>query len=138
MSTPDADFRPDLKDPDLYLGHAPHEVFARLRREAPVYWNPETDGAGFWALSRHADIVEASRQPELFSSAHANGGHRIFNENEVGLTNAGDSGIGIPAEELESVGTRFFRASNARKTKRLTILCHSLSRLVRYLQCCGR
>ena len=96
MSPPDADFRPDLKNPDLYLGHAPHEVFARLRREAPVYWNPETDGAGFWALSRHADIVEASRQPELFSSAHANGGHRIFNENEVGLTNAGDSGIGIP------------------------------------------
>jgi len=96
MSAPDSDFRPDLKDPDLYLAHAPHEVFARLRREAPVYWNPEADGAGFWALTRHADIVEASRQPELFSSAHQNGGHRIFNENEVGLTNAGDSGIGIP------------------------------------------
>ena len=89
-------FRPDLKDPDLYLDRAPHDVFARLRREAPVYWNPEADGAGFWALTRYADIVEVSRQPELFSSAHENGGHRIFNENEVGLTNAGDSAIGIP------------------------------------------
>ena len=96
MSAPATDFQPDLKDPDLYLAEAPHAVFARLRREAPVYWNPEADGAGFWALTRHADIVEASRQPELFSSAHENGGHRIFNENEVGLTNAGDSGIGIP------------------------------------------
>jgi linalool 8-monooxygenase len=90
--TPDV----DLKDPDLYLDRAPHDVFARLRREAPVYWNPESDGAGFWALTRYADIVEVSRQPELFSSAHDNGGHRIFNENEVGLTNAGESAIGIP------------------------------------------
>jgi linalool 8-monooxygenase len=88
--------RPDLKDPDLYQDRAPHDVFARLRREEPVYWNPETDGAGFWALTRHADIVEVSRRADLFSSAHENGGHRIFNENEVGLTNAGDSAIGIP------------------------------------------
>ncbi len=28
-----------------------------------------------------------------------------------------DAGIGIPAEEIEAVGTRFFRASNARKAK---------------------
>ena len=89
-------FQPDLRDPDLYVGQAPHEVFARLRREQPVYWNPEVDGPGFWALTRHADIVEVSRQPELFSSSHENGGHRIFNENEVGLTNAGEAAIGIP------------------------------------------
>lgn len=87
---------PDLKDPDLYLDRAPHDVFAELRRTQPVYWNPEADGAGFWALTRYADIVEVSRQPELFSSATANGGHRIFNENEVGLTGAGESAIGTP------------------------------------------
>jgi linalool 8-monooxygenase len=45
---------------------------------------------------RHADIVEVSRNPALFSSAYENGGHRIFNENEVGLTGAGESAIGIP------------------------------------------
>jgi linalool 8-monooxygenase len=88
--------RPDLKDPDLYQDRAPHDVFARLRRDEPVYWNPEADGAGFWALTRHADIVEVSRRADIFSSAFENGGHRIFNENEVGLTNAGDSAIGIP------------------------------------------
>ncbi|MDT0508423.1 cytochrome P450 [Novosphingobium sp. MMS21-SN21R] len=32
----------------------------------------------------------------MFSSAYENGGHRIFNENEIGLTGAGDSAIGIP------------------------------------------
>jgi linalool 8-monooxygenase len=90
------DFQPDLRDPDLYLDTAPHDVFARLRREQPVYWNPEADGPGFWALTRYADIVEVSRRPELFSSAHANGGHRIFNENEVGLTRADEAAIGVP------------------------------------------
>jgi linalool 8-monooxygenase len=87
---------PDLKDPDLYLDRAPHDVFETLRREHPVYWNPESDGTGFWALTRYADIVEVSKNPALFSSAYENGGHRIFNENEVGLTGAGESAIGIP------------------------------------------
>lgn len=86
----------DLKDPGVYEAGVPWEAFAELRRHDPVHWNPETDGAGFWALTRHADIVEVSRNPALFSSAHENGGHRIFNENEVGLTNAGESAIGIP------------------------------------------
>ena len=80
---------PDLKDPGLYEAGVPWNLFAALRRDDPVHWNPETDGAGFWSVMRHADIVEVSRQPLLFSSAHENGGHRIFNENEVGLTGAG-------------------------------------------------
>jgi linalool 8-monooxygenase len=87
---------PDLKDPDLYVNQVPHEIFARLRREEPVYWNAEKDGPGFWALTRQAEISLVSRQPALFSSAHEHGGHRIFNENEVGLTGAGESAIGIP------------------------------------------
>lgn len=86
----------DLKNPDIYEAGLPLEAFARLRREDPVHWNPESDGAGFWSVTRHADICEVSRQPLLFSSAYENGGHRIFNENEVGLTNAGESGMGIP------------------------------------------
>jgi len=87
---------PDLKDPGLYEDRVPHAVFAQLRREDPVHWNREDDGPGFWAILRHADIVEVSRRPDIFSSAYENGGHRIFNENEVGLTGAGESAIGIP------------------------------------------
>jgi len=60
---------PDLKDPDLYVQRVPHELFAQLRKEDPVYWNPEVNGRGFWALTRHADIIEVSRRPDLFSSA---------------------------------------------------------------------
>lgn len=87
---------PDLKDPDLYVKQVPFEIFAQLRAAQPVYWNAEKDGAGFWALTRQAEISLVSRNPQLFSSAHENGGHRIFNENEVGLTGAGESAIGIP------------------------------------------
>ncbi|MGH6613444.1 cytochrome P450 [Sphingomonas sp.] len=87
---------PDLKDPSLYEAGVPWDAFEELRRSDPVHWNPERDGAGFWAVMRHADIVTVSRQPLIFSSAHENGGHRIFNENEVGLTGAGESAIGIP------------------------------------------
>ena len=91
----------DLKNPDLYTERVPHEVFAKLRREAPVYWNPESDGSGFWAITRHRDIQDVSRRPDLFSSAHEHGGHRIFNENEVGLAGAGDFAIGIPLISLD-------------------------------------
>jgi cytochrome P450 len=52
-----------------------HAAFARLRAlDAPPFFaEPETpfpgDGTGYYALVRHADVVEASRSPELFSSA---------------------------------------------------------------------
>jgi cytochrome P450 family 142 subfamily A polypeptide 1 len=41
------------------------EALARLRREDPVHW----DAAGeWWLVTRHADVKQASRSPELFSS----------------------------------------------------------------------
>jgi cytochrome P450 len=48
-------------------------VFARLRREDPVSWQPGNSwvGEGFWALTRHRDIVEASREPHRFSSVNS-------------------------------------------------------------------
>lgn len=86
----------DLSDPDLYLGGVPYGAFAELRRAEGVYWNEQTDGTGFWAVLRFDDIVAVSRQPDLFSSAYENGGHRIFNENETGLAGTGEAAIGVP------------------------------------------
>lgn len=31
----------DFTDPELYGNRMPHEEFATLRREAPVWWNPQ-------------------------------------------------------------------------------------------------
>ena len=81
----------DLKNPDLYLNGVPHELFARLRAEDPVHWNPETDGRGFWAITKYDDIVAVSKNPALFSSAREHGGHRMFDENVVGLASIGDA-----------------------------------------------
>ena len=57
----DLDGQPDLKNPDLYLDPGFHEVFRRLRQEEPVYWNPEAEGAGFWAITRYDDIEQISK-----------------------------------------------------------------------------
>jgi cytochrome P450 len=44
----------------------PHHVWTRLRREDPVHWYDRTEGPPFWAVTRHADIVAVSKQPEKF------------------------------------------------------------------------
>ena len=46
----------------------PHELFKRMRAEAPVHWNPLPDGTGCWSVTRHADIAAISRDTETFSS----------------------------------------------------------------------
>lgn len=59
----------DLSDHDAFVDAVPYEAFARLRHEAPVYWNPEPDGGkGFWAVTRYEDIRFVHRNVELFSS----------------------------------------------------------------------
>jgi cytochrome P450 len=52
-------------------------AFALLRREAPVSFHAEFEpppqvplprGPGYWAITRHADVVEVSRRSDLFCS----------------------------------------------------------------------
>jgi hypothetical protein len=53
-------------DPFDYRVHEdPYPVYAWMREHAPVYRNEEHD---FWALSRHADVVAALKNPGLFSN----------------------------------------------------------------------
>ncbi len=49
----------------------PHEQFTWLRKNDPVHWHydPHEGVPGFWAITKHEDIVFVSRHPELFSSA---------------------------------------------------------------------
>jgi cholest-4-en-3-one 26-monooxygenase len=61
----------DLTDPDIFERGTPHDMFALLRREAPVFWHREEDGPGFWAITKHADLKYVSTHPNLFSSAQA-------------------------------------------------------------------
>jgi cytochrome P450 len=52
---------------DRTLHKRPYDVWRRLRDEAPVYRNEEFD---FYALSRFADVMDASLDTETFSSEH--------------------------------------------------------------------
>ena len=58
----------DLASPETYAHGIPHDEFRRLRREAPVAWHPEAKGPGFWAVTRHADVVTVLKNPTLYSS----------------------------------------------------------------------
>jgi cytochrome P450 len=61
----------DLTDPAWFEGGPPHELFARMRAEAPVRWNELAGGGGFWSLTRHADVTAVSKDPATFSSHRA-------------------------------------------------------------------
>ena len=59
----------DILSHDVYEQAVPHAAFARLRREMPVAWHDEPDGnAGFWAVTRWADLVAVHRDHHTFSS----------------------------------------------------------------------
>src|SRR5262245_15705972 len=63
-----ADDAIDLLDLAHYEVGPPYALFARLRREAPVYRHAEKDGPGFWAVTRYDDVVEVSRDSASYSS----------------------------------------------------------------------
>ena len=53
---------------ETWSHEVPHEAFDALRTADPVHWHPEPDGPGFWAVTRHADVVAVSRDTETYSS----------------------------------------------------------------------
>ncbi|WGM40212.1 cytochrome P450 [Caulobacter sp. NIBR1757] len=59
----------DLTNPMNFAHGQPWADFARMRAEAPVMWHAEPrEGPGFWAVTRHADIMTVNGDPETFSS----------------------------------------------------------------------
>ncbi|MFJ1561954.1 cytochrome P450 [Streptomyces mirabilis] len=87
----------DLADNDKFVdGVTPWRMFHTLRQEDPVHWQPEPEpNQGFWALTRHADIVRVDRDPQTFTSS------RFVNLEEVD-----DSQIAIRRSLLETDGLR--------------------------------
>jgi cytochrome P450 len=71
----------EIKLGDIELWALPSDiregVFQTLRRERPISFHEESEvpeglpverGPGFWALSKHADVLHVSKHPELFCS----------------------------------------------------------------------
>ncbi|MFJ2773972.1 cytochrome P450 [Streptomyces sp. NPDC087300] len=65
---------PDVFDPRLYAAGVPHDRYRVLRDHHPVAWQDETPvlgwpaGPGFWAVTRHADVVRVLKDSATFSS----------------------------------------------------------------------
>jgi cholest-4-en-3-one 26-monooxygenase len=60
----------DVIGPDTYAAHGyPHAAWKRLRQESPIHWFDLPGGVGFWAVTKRADIVRISKQPERFRNA---------------------------------------------------------------------
>jgi cytochrome P450 len=59
---------PLVYNPYAYEIHEdPYPTYERLREEAPLYHNAD---AGFWALSRHADVLAGFRDSDRLSNSH--------------------------------------------------------------------
>jgi cytochrome P450 len=82
---------------DLVSSHAyaekgvPHDLWTRLRAESPVHRCDPSGFAPFWAITKHADICEISKQPDKFSST---GGIAVINERQEATLRSGDQGFG--------------------------------------------
>ena len=74
MAVPDIPPGFDFTDPDIHTTRVPAEELAELRRAAPVWWVAQRRGSagfddeGYWAVTRHADVMTVSKSPDLYSS----------------------------------------------------------------------
>jgi len=59
----------NLLDSTVFAERVPHEWFAFLRKNAPVWWHEEEDGPGFWAVTSLPEATQVNRDYEHFSSA---------------------------------------------------------------------
>jgi cholest-4-en-3-one 26-monooxygenase len=60
----------DLISPDYYerAGY-PHAEWTWLRQHHPVFWYERPNVEPFWAITKHADIIDIGKRPTLFLNA---------------------------------------------------------------------
>ena len=56
--------RPNIYAPEIW--NDPHPFYASLRREEPVR---QVDPGGLWAVTRHEDVLQVLKNPQIFSAA---------------------------------------------------------------------
>src|ERR1700722_19143615 len=71
----------NLLDVSLFTERREHAVFQTLRDKAPVYFHPEQNGQGFYAVTRHADVITVMRNPEIYCNGQ---GTQIQNKRAEG------------------------------------------------------
>jgi len=64
----------DVSDPKLYQDDIWQPYFARLRREDPVHFCPESLYGPYWSVTRYQDIMQVEINHQTYSSASELGG----------------------------------------------------------------
>ncbi len=59
----------DFLDVATFADGHPHALYRELRTNSPVFWNPEPNGPGFWALTRFADVYTVDHDFQNYSSS---------------------------------------------------------------------
>jgi len=59
----------DITSHDTYVAGFPHDAFRRLRTEEPVAWVEDSDGSHLWAVTKHSDVIEVSRDYHRFTAS---------------------------------------------------------------------
>jgi cytochrome P450 len=59
----------ELIFPTQYERGYPHDVWTRLRHESPVHRCEPPGYGAFWAITKHADICDISKRPDVFENA---------------------------------------------------------------------
>ncbi len=64
----------NLADPELWRRQAYWDLFARMRKEAPLHWCEESFVGGFWSVTRYEDVMKVDIDHQRFSSSWEHGG----------------------------------------------------------------
>lgn len=56
----------ELVNPELYETEEIHDVYSKLRKEDPVHWTEPRGYRPFWAITKHADILEVEKNHQIF------------------------------------------------------------------------
>jgi len=86
-----------------------HALLTRLRQEDPLYRATPAGYRPFWALTKHADICEVERQPELFVSGPRLELFSIEQERKIRESTGGDTAVGRTLLHLDGAEHRAYR-----------------------------
>jgi cholest-4-en-3-one 26-monooxygenase len=120
----------DLLDLDRFQRGEHDQMFARLRRDCPVYWHEHPQGAGFWNVTRHADVVAVNRSWQKFSAEL--GGVGILNPEEIDptTTHRGGSMLGMDPPKHTRYRMLVSKGFTPRMVAMLEVALHERCRLI--------
>ena len=73
----------DITDPEYWRQEVDWDYFAKMRKEAPVYYCPDSPYGPYWNVTSYKDIMTVDTSHGVFSSE---GGITVVEQTEQGTT----------------------------------------------------